>query len=299
MARPGDAPPDDTGDTADLDLRIAELYGGSLTSFVAQRDALARTLRSAGRRDEAGRVKALRKPKAVAWALDAGGHADPDAMSELASAIDGVTEAQSGGGDVRAAIARLRAAESALVTAAGDATGRHDHPVDATTLAAALRAVVGDPDAMAALVVGRLVDVPGVGGVRPTSPRGPTPPEVAPPPDRRRPTKVSAPAPADRERPAPPRDTASIAAARRAVGAAERAAKTAATTARRASAAADAADKAVDEAEARAATARRRADQALAAARRARSEADAAAAARDDADREVATAQGALRALQR
>jgi hypothetical protein len=289
------------GDTADLDVPIAELYGGPLTSFVAQRDALARTLRSAGRRDEAGRVKALKKPKAVAWALDAGGHADPDSMSELASAIDGVTEAQSGGGDVRAAIARLRAAESALVTAAGDATSRHDQPVDATALAAALRAVVGDPDAMAALVVGRLVDVPGVGGVRPTSPRGPTSPEVAPPPDRRRPTKVKAPAPApaDRERPAPPRDTSSIAAARRAVAAAERAAKTAATTARRASAAADAADKAVEEAEARAATARRRADQALDAARRARSEADAAAAARDDADSEVATTQGALRALQR
>lgn len=67
----------------DLDDRVAAVYGGPLTSFVAGRDALARELRSAGRRDDAARVRKLRKPKLVAWALDAGARADPGALATL------------------------------------------------------------------------------------------------------------------------------------------------------------------------------------------------------------------------
>ncbi|HEX5946705.1 MAG TPA: hypothetical protein VFY82_10530, partial [Acidimicrobiales bacterium] len=137
---------------------IAEVYGGPLDGFVARRDALVRELRSADRKDEAAEVKALRKPKALAWALDAGALADPDAFAELDAAVSEVGEAQDGGGDVRAAIARLRAAEDAAVAAADDAARGHDHPVDRTALASGLRAVVGWASAMDALRAGRLVD---------------------------------------------------------------------------------------------------------------------------------------------
>jgi hypothetical protein len=38
---------------------IADLYAGPLDAFVARRDALAKELRAAGRRDDAKAVKAL------------------------------------------------------------------------------------------------------------------------------------------------------------------------------------------------------------------------------------------------
>jgi hypothetical protein len=162
MAKQDDAP---IGDAEDVDAQIATLYGGPLATFVERRAVLARSLRSAGRREDADRVKALKKPKLAAWALDAGAHAEPAAVAELASAVDSVTETQSDGGDVRSALARLRAAEAVLIDAARDATARHDHPVDPTALGSALRAVVGDPDAMAALAAGNLVDAPTGGGL--------------------------------------------------------------------------------------------------------------------------------------
>jgi len=288
MATPGD---DSTDDAHDLEAAVAEVYGGPLASFVAQRDALARTLRSAGRRDEATRVKALKKPKAVAWALNAGGRADRAAVDELASAVDGVGEAQATGGDVRAAIARLRAAEAALVDTAGGAARTHDHPVDQAVLASALRAVVGDPDAMAALRSGRLVDSPGAGGLGVAMTGGPPASRTGPPArDRATPRARQEPARTDAA-------TSSIAAARRAVAAAERAATAAAKAARKASTTAEAAEARARRTDDEAASARRRADDALDAAQRARREADARAAERDATAAELASARDALEGL--
>ncbi|MGH9235085.1 MAG: hypothetical protein ACRD0R_17300, partial [Acidimicrobiales bacterium] len=133
MARDDDEK--DRGDGIDLDAAIAALYGGPLPSFVAERAALARALRAAGRRDAAAAVQALRKPKALAWALDAAAQAAPAAVDELVAAVDEVGAAQASGGDVRAALARLRDAEGTLVGAARDAAGSHDQAVDPTALA--------------------------------------------------------------------------------------------------------------------------------------------------------------------
>ena len=66
---------DDQG--IDLDASVAALFAGPPDEFVAGRDALVRALRAAGRTDETAGVKALRKPKAVARALNAGAAADP------------------------------------------------------------------------------------------------------------------------------------------------------------------------------------------------------------------------------
>ena len=47
-----------------------DLYGLPLDRFVAERGALAKALRADGRRDEASRVAALRKPSVAAWAVN-------------------------------------------------------------------------------------------------------------------------------------------------------------------------------------------------------------------------------------
>ncbi len=100
----------------------------------------------------------------MARALNAGAAADPSAVDDLAAAVDAVGQAQEGGGDVRAALADLRTAERVVTEAAVAAVAGDDRPPDASTLGAAVRAVLADPDALAALRAGRLADVPGGGG---------------------------------------------------------------------------------------------------------------------------------------
>jgi hypothetical protein len=277
MATERNAPAGDAADLDDdVDGRVAALYGGPLAEFVAQRDALAKSLRAAGRRDVATRVRALKKPKALAWALDAGAHAEPAALTDLTAAVEEVGEAQLSGGDVRSALSRLRAAETAVVAAAGAAAAGHGHPVDGTAVAAGLRAVVGDPDALAALGAGRLVDVPGTSGF------GVAPPASAPGPS---PGATDA----DRE--------AAVAAAHRAVAEAERAAQDAAAGSRTAAAAADEAAAAARQAEDEALAARRHADAAADAARQARVDAEARAARQAEADAALAAARDALHTI--
>jgi hypothetical protein len=156
------APPDDAD--LDLDAAIARLFAGPPDEFVPGRDALVRTLRAAKRADDVAAVKALRKPKAVARALDAAALADPDAVAALAAAVADVGRTQEDGGDVRAALAALRDAERAVTEAAVAAVAGDDRPPDASTLGAAVRAVLADPEALAALQAVRLADVPAGGG---------------------------------------------------------------------------------------------------------------------------------------
>ena len=166
-----DTPPDD------LDAAIAQLYGGAPDAFVAMRKQLARALRAAGRRDEAAAVAKLRKPSRLAWALDAGVAADPSLGGRLAAAARAVADAQEGGGDVRGAIAELRATIDAVADAARRAADEGGHPVDRTMLTPGLLAIVGEPAALEALEAGRLVDVPSGGGFGPALdvPIGPAP----------------------------------------------------------------------------------------------------------------------------
>jgi hypothetical protein len=56
--------------TTDLDTRIDALYQGPLDGFVEARQALAKALRSEGRRDLAEQVKGLGKPSVTAWAVN-------------------------------------------------------------------------------------------------------------------------------------------------------------------------------------------------------------------------------------
>jgi hypothetical protein len=83
-----------------------ELYGLPLERFIAQRNALAKELRAAGRRDDAARVGAMRKPSLAAWAVNQLVRTQRRAVAALFDAGDALRRAQSdllaGRGDPRA-----------------------------------------------------------------------------------------------------------------------------------------------------------------------------------------------------
>jgi len=143
-----------------VDDAIRALYAGDHADFVKTRAALAKE-----HKDRAAEIKALRKPERRAWALDRAAAEDPEALDALVRAAQGVADAQEGGGDLRAATTALRDAVRSLASKAPD-------PGAAT---ADLVAVVADPEALDALVAGRLVAVPESGGFGPV-PSGPPPP---------------------------------------------------------------------------------------------------------------------------
>src|ERR671939_245892 len=103
-----------------------DLYGLALDAFVPERDALAKRLRSDGRRAEADEVKALRKPSVAAWAVNQVVRSQPKAARALWDAGDALIAAQEalleGRGDaaaLRAAVEAEREAVDALLEAAG------------------------------------------------------------------------------------------------------------------------------------------------------------------------------------
>jgi hypothetical protein len=109
----------------DAVVDIEELYGLPLERFVPERNALARELRAAERRDEADAVAALRKPSVAARAVNRLAREHRRQLSQLFTAGDALSEMQSrvlaGKADGRAlseAAERERAAVSALVDVA-------------------------------------------------------------------------------------------------------------------------------------------------------------------------------------
>jgi hypothetical protein len=101
------------------------LYGLPLDAFVGERDALAKKLRAAGRRDEAAAVKKLSKPTVAAWAVNQALRTQKKVARELwkagdalAAAQDAILAGKGSGADLRAATERERAAVEPLVDAA-------------------------------------------------------------------------------------------------------------------------------------------------------------------------------------
>ena len=143
-----------------------DLYGLPLEEFTPARDALAKELKAAGRKDEAAEVKALRKPTLAAWALNRAARDHPEAVDRLRAA----------GADLRAAqnealsgdASRLRDAGRAVADEvdrvsglAADALRGAGRPATAAQqekLAATLRTAAVDDTAGDALARGVLVD---------------------------------------------------------------------------------------------------------------------------------------------
>lgn len=264
----------DTEPPDDLDAAIGAIYGGPLDEFVTARDGLARELRAAGRRDDAAAVRKLAKPRRLAWALDAAVLADRARFEAVDAAAEALADAHSGT-DVREATNALRTAARSLADAASERAGASGGAaLDQSELVPAVLAVAADPEALATLRAGRLVDVPSAGAFGAFAP-GPAR-AGSPSPAAKRDADTGTVTPAAPE--SPPRASARQAAGRD--GATARQAKVA--------------ERAAAQAEARYETARARAEEAADAAERAADELAAAEDRRRSAQREVEAARERL-----
>lgn len=151
-------------ESRELETAIVGVYRGPLDEFVRRRDALAKELRAAKRREDADRVKALRKPSRTAWVLDNIVHEDPLVLEQLTSAINAAQTVHSGT-DLRAAMDNVRAAIRDVAAAGARVAIRAGQPIDASALVTAVHAVIGETNAFNDLRAGRLVDVPDGGGL--------------------------------------------------------------------------------------------------------------------------------------
>jgi hypothetical protein len=118
-----------------------DLYGLPLDRFVPERGALARSLRAAGRREQAAEVAGLRKPSVVAWAVNQLVRTQSRALAELYAAGDKLREAQTavlaGRGDARSlhtAADRERVAVDALVIGARGLLTSEGHELSGSTI---------------------------------------------------------------------------------------------------------------------------------------------------------------------
>ena len=147
-------------------MDVDELYGLPFDEFVPARNALARELRKAGKRDEAAEVAALRKPSVAAWAVDQLVRTQRKAVSELFDAGDALRAAQddvlAGRGDgqsLRAAVDRERTAVDALAAAARGLLSSDGHELSPTIVervADTLHAAALDDEAREQVREGRL-----------------------------------------------------------------------------------------------------------------------------------------------
>jgi hypothetical protein len=143
-----------------------QLYGLPLERFVPERNALARSLRAAGQREEAANIARLRKPSVAAWAVNQLIRTQGRAVGDLLDAGDGLRQAHadvvSGSGDGRAlrgAVERERATVDELIAAARGLLSTDGHDLSAAIIdrvADTLHAAALDPDARDEVRDGRL-----------------------------------------------------------------------------------------------------------------------------------------------
>ena len=126
---------------AGVTKEIDELYGLPLDEFTKERDALARRLRSDGRREEAAEVAELRKPVLAAWLVNRLARERRDDVRELVAAAEAIRKGEADAHD------RFRRTADELVRAARElVAGDGRKPTDAvlrdvaTTLRAAAAA---------------------------------------------------------------------------------------------------------------------------------------------------------------
>ena len=114
----------------DVEASIDALYRGALDRFTADRNALAATLKKAGDKASAERVKALAKPSSTAWAVNQAWWQHQDRFQAMLDAGAAQRKAhvawtQGRQADVRAAGEARRAAVSEVTEAALQALGAH------------------------------------------------------------------------------------------------------------------------------------------------------------------------------
>lgn len=164
-------PPSDQP-SIELDDALEALFQGSPDEFIAGRDALAKRLRADGRREDAARVKALRRPSVAAWAVNQAARqrrADIAGLGELGAQLRRAQEEAVGGRQGadrlrelssrrRSLVGELADAAFDVLRARGVASESHRDDIVAT-----FEAVAADPDAAAKVLAGRLtrpIDAP-------------------------------------------------------------------------------------------------------------------------------------------
>jgi hypothetical protein len=134
-----------------------DLYGLPLDRFVAERNALAKALRTEGNKDKAARVAALRKPSVAAWTVNQLARTQGKALASLFQAGDELQQAQSelvaGRGDPRSlrdsSRRERKAVEELSAVARGLLSSEGHEPTQATLdrVGETLRAAALDDDA--------------------------------------------------------------------------------------------------------------------------------------------------------
>jgi hypothetical protein len=152
-------------DPMDLDAEIDRLYGLPLDEFVGARDELARGLGREGDREEAARVKALRKPTVGAWALNQAvrrRRVETDALLATGKRLRAAHEDLMSGGDP-AVLRETMDEERSLTTALADCaeaiaseTGKSG-PALRDRVRATLHAAVVEDEVRDELAAGRFV----------------------------------------------------------------------------------------------------------------------------------------------
>ena len=149
------------------DVRLDELYRERPEGFVARRDRLVKDLRAAGDRDQAERVKKLRRPTVAAWLINRAALESPVPLAEFAEASRQLEQAQSralegtdeGAAEWRAAAVREREALGTVVDVAESAARDAGHPAGQRALelvGETLRAATGDPELRERVLRGRV-----------------------------------------------------------------------------------------------------------------------------------------------
>ena len=216
------------------------LYGLPLDEFTAARDELAKAHRRDGRKEDAARVAALRKPVLAAWVVNRLARDEREAMRGL---VDAAGAIRSGGDGAerafRDALDRLTTSARSLLAAEGRAAEPTLQQVSATLRAGA----ASDPDALLAGALTQPIEASGFGPMAGAS--------LAPP------SRASRPKAAPRvDRKAVERARRVVAEAREDARRLERAATAAERDSRKARQAAEAARERLGEAQARLADAR-------------------------------------------
>jgi hypothetical protein len=150
-----------------VEERLDALYREPPSDFVAGRDRLSRELRDAGDRDEASRIRALRRPSAAAWVINRAALSEPEVVEEFAEASRRLGEVQGraleGREDAvtewRDAAAREREANRAVVEAGLALARDAGEKVSAKALESAtgtLQAAAGDSELRDRVLRGRL-----------------------------------------------------------------------------------------------------------------------------------------------
>src|SRR5215218_3321887 len=132
-----------------VEERLDALYREHPEEFVSGRDRLVKDLRAAGDREEADRIKKLRRPSVAAWLINRTALSSPEPLEGQEEAV----------AEWRNAAARERDANAAVIEAAAGLArdaGRSVNPRALELAGETLRAAAGDPELRDRVMRGRL-----------------------------------------------------------------------------------------------------------------------------------------------